>query len=187
MGKHLETSQVTTGNVLLWLGILGFSAAAGALITLFLVVTPKDRAGGPLLRQALNPIVNQLGLSEDPNLLDGGELALHKPDTSPKSEARFIVRFADSDQAGKTLYVFRENRARGSAAFKAWAEQQERFRGFELKTVTPAGEAVLAIQVPFSRSPDEAHLKQLTRQLTDAPEVIYADPAPFLIRASGRS
>ena len=184
----MGSSRLTAGGILLWMGIVSLSAALGAVITLVLIVTPKDRAGGPLLQQALEPMISQLGISDENSTLEGGELALNDDlEAHPGTEARFIVRFADSVQAGKALYVFRENRERGTEIFNEWAATQERFKGFELKTLTPSGEAVLAYHMTSSRAPDEARLKQLTRQLSDAPEVVYADPGPFTMRASAKS
>ncbi|MAP96414.1 MAG: hypothetical protein CMK07_15825 [Ponticaulis sp.] len=159
---------------------MAFSAVLGASLALIVLVTPADRAGSPLFDELMRPIEERFNLATlSSNELLGGDPTVNTPSNDRAVYPRFIIRFEDSATAAEALRSFRENRTRGRELFDAWAETEERFKGFRLEGLTPSGEAVISYRGDESAN-DSNRIRQLTRQLLDAPFVIYADSSQFV-------
>ncbi len=183
MGMGLEARRTGAGEVILWLGAMTLSAMIGAVLALVVIATPIDRAGRSIFHNFIEPVfAGQNPLTGKSLELEGGsqEDILPQQASLPDSiKPRFIVRFDQEVQAVNALRAFRENRARGRELFAEWSSREDRFAGFSLEGLTPSGEAVISYDGIGSDKPDATLLRQLTRQLTDAPYVIYADPFQF--------
>lgn len=177
MAEHPKTG--ISDEPALKIGVMALSCLAASVIALGFFVTPPNRGGGPVFVEALKPVMERFGLSESFFELAGGDNSSGASDNAGDQNLRFIVRFENSEEAETAMRVFRENRGRGAQNFAEWADGTERFRGFRLVAVTPAGEAVLSYEGLLDQNDGEDTIRRLTRQLTEAPGVVYADPDPF--------
>lgn len=168
------------------ISITGLSAIVAAVLVLALLVTPAHRGGGTILSRYIGPLLENMGIQIDGQQLTG-QAPLVSFDTNARLQPRFIVRFENNPDAEKALRLFRENRTRGREAFADWASRNENFKGFRLATLTPSGEAVLALDEEILVADPQKTLIQLSAKLTGAPGVSYADPYPFYPNAENKS
>lgn len=163
---------------------MAMAAAIGATLALIVIATPIDRAGGSILQNVIDQFFNKPPSTLELLELEGGleDETPVQPETKTV-KPRFIVRFEEEVPARAAMRSFRENRTLGRQQFDEWVAADERFAGFRLEGLTLAGEAVISYDGIGSEKPSSALLKQLTRQLTDAPDVIYADPFQFVSMA----
>lgn len=157
-----------------------FSATIGAVLALVVIASPADRPGSSILQNFLDEYFPNSQAAA--SLLDPGSIqpASFKETQTKASFPRFIVRFDEGVPAKTAMRSFRENRSLGRKQFDAWVAEDERFNGFRLEGLTPSGEAVISYVVAGAEKADPDLLRRLTRQLTDAPDVIYADPFQFI-------
>lgn len=172
---------------MLFIGAFGFSTIMGAMIALLIVVTPVHAAGGPLLSSVLDPIVKIIqsrmegaetlaGADENPEATDADQAV---EEASSPWQPRFIVRFEDVAPAMEMLRTYKENRRQGRQDFAEWSRETGTFRGFVLEGISTSGEAILSYRQTDLTSADPVVLRDLTRRLTDASDVAYADPYQF--------
>lgn len=168
------------------ISVTGLSAIVSAVVVLALLVTPAHRGGGPVLLRYIGPILENIGIYIDGQKLTG-QSPLVDYDANTPLQPRFVVRFENNPDAEQSLRLFRENRARGREAFANWANSTETFKGFRLATLTPSGEAVLALDEELSVADPQTTLLQFSTRLSNAPGVSYADPYPFYPDAEKKS
>jgi len=149
------------------------------VLLLSITVTPADRGGRPLLADWLEARLESLGVWQDKDRLKGENPLAMAAITSEDIEPRFIVRFETNSDAGRALRIFRENRGKGRTLFNDWASQDDAFAGFDLATMTPAGEAVLAYKQNIPSNQSNRKIRALTEALNMSTAVVYADPYPF--------
>ena len=77
------------------------------------------------------------------------------------------------------LRTYKENRRQGRQDFAEWSRETGTFRGFVLEGISTSGEAILSYRQTDLTSADPVVLRDLTRRLTDASDVAYADPYQF--------
>lgn len=177
-GRTLDKDKLSPGRALLFLGAFAFSATLGAMIALLIVVTPVHAAGGPILSKFVEPVMGFFR-----SHIPGGEtLAGAEEDTpvdltetSEPWQPRFVVRFEDAAPAMQMLRAYKEDRRQGRQDFAEWSRETETFRGFVLEGISTSGEAILSYRQTGLTIANQNMLRDLTRRLTDAPDVAYAD------------
>lgn len=161
------------------IGIAGFGAVFAAVLILGLAVTPAHRGGGPLLEKYVRPFFEDIGLWAANKRLKG-ENPMAKVTTFEADDIRLLVRFENEPGAEAALRKFRENRAEGRKAFEEWASSTDTFKGFQLATITPAGEAVVLYPMDDHMQASRQELVRISRQISQFPGVKYVDPFAFI-------
>ncbi len=161
------------------LSLIGFGAITAAVLILGVMVTPAHRGGGPVLEHYVRPFLEKVGLWHETRSLKGSNPLAEVKDKRVEN-IRFLIRFENEPGAEAALRKFRENKRAGRDAFRIWAASSSGFQGFELATLTPAGEAVIVFPGAEEEITTSRELSLLGQRLAQFPGVVYVDPYPFL-------
>lgn len=162
-----------------------FSATIGAVLALIVIATPIDRAGSSIVQNLLDKYApnapSTLEILElNLGVAEANEVVEPVEEPTPPTLPRFIVRFDENVPAKTAMRSFRENRTLGRQQFADWVASDDRFSGFQLEGLTLSGEAIVSYTGLGADKINPELLRHLTRQLMDAPDVIYADPFQFI-------